>query len=188
MTKNQNPQNTLGIKINRFRFLVLVLSLLALIYSGKAMLIYLGFMWLSVEVLNSLAVYTINMQIIFYNYIFALFTTFITINRIRRFKFGIPVEQCLNIVEHLFFSMVVCIKIGLYLQLWYRKINYNSLIITILLFNLLGLVNELFQNWLGKRALLQLTQDSIKDLVINAIGATLFGLAMYKSIPKNANK
>jgi hypothetical protein len=41
-------------------------------------------------------------------------------------------------------------------------------------FNFLGLINEIFQNWLGKRSYFILTPDSMKDLRMNLVGAALF--------------
>jgi VanZ family protein len=89
---------------------------------------------------------------------------------------GKNVEEGINIVEHIFFALIVCLLIS-QLLLFFKKINVNKIqeaLLIFTIFNAIGVFNEFFQNIISNRALFIFTPDSIKDIGINLIGSLIF--------------
>jgi hypothetical protein len=112
-----------------------------------------------------------------YNAIFCGYLIFIVLNRIRSFlkyKFTPFPEEVINIAEHGFFAGVICLKIFVYLSL-FSKLNFQKkCILSVLILNFIGFLNEFFQNWLQKRDILDFSGDTQKDLLINFLGSFVF--------------
>jgi hypothetical protein len=82
----------------------------------------------------------------------------------------------INIAEHLSFSFIVCTVLFLLLQFhkYFKRFTalYN-VILAAILFNLVGYINELYQN-LNHAAGFWLSAESIKDMGVNIAGSFLF--------------
>jgi len=68
--------------------------------------------------------------------------------------------------------------------------RWNRALIAVIVFNIIGLLNELFQNRLANRSLFTFVRDSIKDLKMNLLGAAFFlaGLLWRMAWLKNVEK
>jgi VanZ family protein len=113
-----------------------------------------------------------------YNSIFVLYTG-VLLARLRSFHFSDLTEWLINCTEHFLFAIIICIKIYIYTALFGRS-NYLSrkkrALIAFIVFNLVGVFNEVFQNELAQRELFIFIPDSIKDLQVNLTGAFVVGL------------
>jgi len=120
----------------------------------------------------------------FLNAFMLLYVAFITWERTRHYKFSPTPELIVNDVEHILFAWLICLIIFTLLALKQSLALafVKRLVITIIVFNLVGLVNEFFQNIIGGRQLFVLIPDSIKDIIMNVYGAVLFagGAWLYK--------
>lgn len=140
---------------------------------------YLGAMWLSVEFLNRQKNYLIAHRYRLFNFIFGFYTLLVIINRTRTAQFSPLTEGVVNIAEHLFFGIVICLKISIYCQLFFKIQTLVFPIIVVLLFNILGIFNEVFQNWLCTRPLWFFIADAQKDILVNLCGSILFLIGTY---------
>jgi hypothetical protein len=165
---------------------IIELLLLIAILSAKTyyLLAYILVMYVSMEFLNSRKEYTEQRFFKFFNILFIGYQVFICLERIRKFKLGISIEFILNSAEHILFALVICFKISQYMRL--RVFPVLSLSqrfwITVLLFNTIGVFNEIWQNGVWNRALLVFIPDSVSDLKMNLIGTLIFSFSMlYES-------
>lgn len=141
---------------------------------------YLVAMHLSLEVLNRQQQYREHTYR-FYNSIFVLYEI-VLLARLRSFFFSDTTEWLINCTEHLFFGIIICIKIYIYTALFNNKKDLSRRqrgMIAFALFNLVGVFNEIFQNNLAGRSLLVFIPDSIKDMQVNLVGALVFAMAVW---------
>ncbi len=147
-----------------------------ILFTGKyALLYYVVAMHLSLEFLNTRKLY-ITHSYKLYNFIFWAYEG-VLIERFRKLRLSDNTEWWLNNAEHIAFAIIICLKVYIYLSILIfieDKNRFKRVVITVVLFNLIGLVNEYFQNVLGNRTLFVLIEDSIKDLKMNLIGTTIF--------------
>jgi len=110
------------------------------------------------------------------NLIFLGYICFITWVRTRPYKFPGEAEFWINNTEHLFFALVVCLLVVLYITVVFsKKASFGKkLLYSVCIFNFIGLFNEYFQNVINHRALTVLTHDAQKDLLMNVAGSLLF--------------
>jgi hypothetical protein len=170
--------------IKTIRILELLLFIAILASKTYFLLVYILVMYLSIEFLNSRKEYIEQRFFKFFNIVFIGYQIFICLERIRKFKWDISIEFILNSAEHILFALVICFKISQYMRL--RVFPVLSLRqrfwITILLFNTIGLFNEIWQNGIWNRALFVFIPDSISDLKMNLIGTLIFSFSMlYES-------
>lgn len=141
---------------------------------------YIVAMHLSLEILNSRKRY-LQEQYKVYNFIFCCYSL-VLLERLRSMHLSPLTEWLINCGEHLLFGIVICIKVYIYTAV-FTWANYATrlkrAIIAFSLFNLIGLLNEIFQNSLCKRSLLIFIPDSIKDMQVNMVGAGIFMLAVW---------
>jgi len=110
-----------------------------------------------------------------YTSIFILYLLFIVINRSRQFQFNDGIERMINIVEHGSFALVICLLTTCYFNVYMPKWpKARTIIIVVLIFNLIGYTNELFQNYVNGRPPFQLELDAVSDLRVNALGSLVF--------------
>lgn len=109
-----------------------------------------------------------------------LYVLFITWERTRHYKFSATAELVVNDAEHILFALLICFIFNFLLSL--KKAQALSftqkLLITIVSFNLVGVLNEGFQNLLGHRPLFVMIDDSKKDILMNVIGSVVFVLLL----------
>jgi hypothetical protein len=162
--------------IKTIRILELIILSIILVTKSYFLLAYNGVMYIFIEILNSRRVYINQKNYKTINALFVGYQLFITINRVRTIKFSENTEGPINIVEHIFFALIVCLLIS-QLLLFFKKINVNKIqeaLLVFTIFNAIGVFNEFFQNIISHRALFVFTPDSIKDIGINLIGSLLF--------------
>jgi len=112
------------------------------------------------------------------NLLFFLYMLFIVWERTRGHKFAETPELIINDAEHILFAVIISLLIALLLGM-YPKNNYTRLVnivITVAIFNIIGVINECFQNMLAARPLFVFIPDSKKDLLMNVIGSVVFVL------------
>ena len=157
---------------------VLELIILSIIIFTKSyfLLAYNGVMYIFLEILNSKKVYLNQKNYKIVNALCVGYQLFITINRTRKLNFSKNTEGVINILEHIFFALIVCLLIS-QLLLFFKKINLNKhqeALFVFSVFNAIGVFNEFFQNIISNRTLFIFTPDSMKDIGINLIGSLIF--------------
>jgi hypothetical protein len=146
-----------------------------ILWSGaNYLLAYLLVFHASIEFLNSRRVFQEVPEHRRYNAIFIGFVLFIVLNRARAFRFDERVEFILNLAEHGLFALVICLNLLCYLDLLGRWAHRARMLVVVLLFNVIGLVNEAFQNAMNDRILWFLEPDAIKDIAMNVAGSVIF--------------
>lgn len=105
-----------------------------------------------------------------------LYVAFITWERTRHYKFAPTPELIINDAEHILFAWLICLIIFNLLALKRSPaLTFaKKLIITVIAFNVVGVLNEFFQNTIGHRPLFVMIPDSVKDIIMNVYGAVLF--------------
>jgi hypothetical protein len=162
------------------RIINILLSAVFIISGHYVYCLYLGVMHLSLEVLNRQQLYK-TQQYKLYNTLFVLYELVLPL-RLRTIFFGEHIEWIINFAEHLLFAIVICIKVYIYTALSITPIKLSRLqrgIIAIIIFNIVGIANEVFQNNIANRYLFEFIPDSIKDIEVNIAGAFTFGIAVY---------
>lgn len=171
-----------SLKIQRIVFLILSAAFVL----GKVyvLLAYVSIYYCSFEYLNSNKKYLEISSYKIYNWLFIAYLAFIVFVRSGLFHFTVLANYNLNTAEHLFFAFLICQTIAIYMQLFnFLSDNYLLKLITIFAFlNVIGIINEYFQNFYHQLPLFFLEKDDVKDLTINLIGSSLFVLAslLYK--------
>ena len=160
--------------INHLRLIVVALLIVIGITSSYQLLYYLAVFVGSIEFLNQREAFRNLPNFKFLNVIFIAFLTFIILNRSRHIRFGVYTEGVVNILEHGFFALIICLKLLLYFHLFSNYSIRLKAILVAVIFNLIGIVNEIFQSWLNHRALFSFIEDARKDLIINFLGTILF--------------
>lgn len=163
-----------SIRIQRILFLVLS----AAFVFGKMhiLLVYVTIYYLSFEYLNSNKKYLEIGLHKMYNWLYVVYLAFIVFVRSGLFKFQGAVDYNLNTAEHLFFMFLICQTVLVYMQLFnFLNANYLSRLISVFaILNLIGIINEYFQNVYQHLPVFYLEKDDLKDLSINLIGSSLF--------------
>ena len=164
-------------KIKAFLLLAAVI-LLVIIISGKtALYYYWGALVITVSYLNSRPAY-LNGRYKLYNFLFLLYLLFVVWERTRWYQFPAAIELIINNLEHILFGIIICFIASLVLKLPPFNIRsfFVRLLLSILIFNSIGFINEYFQNWLYSRPVFTLIPDSVKDLRMNVWGTAVFVL------------
>ncbi len=160
------------------RIATVLYALLIIAFGKYNLLWYVGIMQLSLEILNTRKLYLQHPYKI-YNLIFWSYDL-VLLERLRKSHFSPPTEWLLNCAEHVVFGVIICLKIYIYAAV-FTKANtlarWKRTALAFVLFNIIGLINEIFQNLLAHRNLFVLIEDSIKDLWMNFLGASVFVLA-----------
>jgi hypothetical protein len=162
--------------IKTIRILELIILSIILLTKKYFLLSYNGVMYVLIEFLNQKTNYLNQKNYRIINALFIGYQLLITINRTRTIKLGENTEGAINILEHIFFALIICLLIN-QLLLFFKKITLNKrqeplLVFTI--FNTIGVFNEFFQNIISHRELFVFTPDSVKDIGINLIGSLIF--------------
>jgi Fe2+ transport system protein B len=135
-------------------------------------------MALSIEYLNHHTRYLSNRYHRYFNAVFIGYLIAVIWDRTRKIHYRFSYEWHFNSVMHIVFALVICLKISIYVSLFKVTSKYKNFFIA-LIFNVLGLVNEFFQNILCQRSFFILIADAKKDLLMNGVGTLLFLIGMY---------
>ncbi len=178
--------------INYLRLIVVALLIIISITRSYQLLYYAAVFVGSIEFLNRRETFKNLPSFKFLNLVFIAFLTFIILNRSRHIKFSVYTEGVLNILEHGFFALIICLKLLVYFHLFSNYSIRLKAILVALSFNLIGIINEIFQSWLNHRALFSFIEDARKDLIINFLGTIIFiiilALSSLFSIKKSLKK
>jgi hypothetical protein len=160
--------------MNLLRLIYAALLIIILINGNYALLYYAAVMVASIEFLNSQKAFKSLPNYTIFNGIFMGYLVFIILNRSRHVKFSVYTEGSINIAEHSFFALIICLKLLLYFHLFSNYSVRLKAIFAALMLNLVGFINEIFQNWLNSLPFFFFTEDARKDMVVNALGSILF--------------
>ena len=165
--------------IQQVRIADILLVLIILTWGSSNFLWYIGAMQVSLEILNKRPLYLQHSYKV-YNFIFWIYSL-VLLERLRSTYFSETTEWIINCAEHLFFGIIICIKVYIYTAVFTnhtKRTRWHRALISFLLFNIIGLFNEVFQNSLGNRSLFVFIPDSIKDMEMNLLGAAVFMMAV----------
>lgn len=162
------------LKTQRLLFLILAI---AVIFSGVyVLLIYEAVYYLSFEYLNSKEKYRKIKAHTIYNWLYIAYLAFEVLVRSDIFHFSERINYHVNTVEHLFFTFLISLTISIYLGL-FNLLPHKYLLKLVTVFvilNVIGIINEYFQNIYQLTPIFCLEETDIKDIVINLIGSSLF--------------
>ena len=134
-------------RIQTVRLLNVVFVAIILFIGKYALLYYVVAMHVSLEFLNTRELY-LKHSYKLYNFIFWAYEA-VLIERFRKFKFSNNTEWWLNNAEHIAFAIIICLKVYIYLSILIlkeEKYRFKRVLVTVVLFNIIGFVNEYFQN------------------------------------------
>jgi hypothetical protein len=179
--------------INIVRLFQIIFFVCIVVSKKYYLLYYCGVMYISLEFLNSREKYRNQPQYRFYNILFIGFQVLFCLDRLRTSTFKLPnwAEWQMNSLEHLLFAFIISFKITQYINLSFlgKFSLIKRLIMTFLLFNMIGFWGEVFQNSLTENTTVvlwtgsfQFLSDNTKDMQMNFVGSILFVLYMiYES-------
>ncbi|PDS21831.1 hypothetical protein [Flavobacterium branchiophilum] len=150
--------------------------------------VYLFVFIVSLEYLNHQNIYIHDQSSQYANIFFVSYFVFIFLVRSHAINDQWFSRFWQNICEHLLFSIFVCMQLHYVLQIFNILSNKTVLksILIFLIFNILGIINELFQNKFQHLPISTCSADSQKDVLINMIGAFLFlGYVNFWNIAKS---
>ena len=168
----KTPPKPMNLKL----FVLFSAAVLAWVLFAKVymLLYYWGVLVAAVAFLNSRKKYLLQ-PYKWVNLVFFVYMLLIVWERTRHSTFAELPELLMNDAEHLFFALVISLLIAMVLATTTRLVfNNTTIAITAVIFNAVGLVNEVFQNLLAGRPLFIFIPDSQKDLRMNVLGTAIF--------------
>ena len=107
-----------------------------------------------------------NLLITFLTY---FFVSIVFIIRSKYFNQNKSVDFYLNTLEHILFSILICFFLYHLLNYFNKKSSIIRLILVVILFNVVGLTNEIFQNFAQKKSLISFDEMLRQSPSINQI-------------------
>lgn len=135
---------------------------------------YILFFFISVEVLVLKKVKSETQIFKFSQLIFTFFVSYVLFVRASVWGFSELTNYNLNTIEHVLFALVICLLIFYYISFFSNIKMLHSILLSALIFNIIGLINEFFQNYFQEKPLFILEEFSTKDLIANGIGTIIF--------------
>lgn len=166
------------LKLQRIAFLLL--TAVFIVFKVYILLAYISVYYVSFEYLNSNKKYKEMDAHRIYNWLYVAYLAFIAFVRGGLFHFPETVNYHLNTAEHLFFMFLICQTVLIYMEV-FNVLRENYLFRLFAVFaalNLIGILNEYFQNLYTRLPLFILEENDLKDLKINLIGLSLFFITM----------
>lgn len=161
-----------------------VLLMTALVTGGGAVYCwYVSIMHLSLEILNSCTTF-LRQRYKVYNFIFCIYGL-VLLERLRTLYFSAGAEWLINSTEHLLFGIIICVKVYVYtaiLDKAKQATRFNRAAVAFIVFNSIGVLNEVFQNYLSGLSPLRLAANSIRDIQMNLLGAAVFMMAVWSKM------
>lgn len=156
------------------RFFYLLSLVVVYLINVPILYFYILFFFISVEVLLLKKSKSETQMFKLSQLFFTFFVSYVLF--VRAHIWGFSEETCynLNTIEHLLFSLVICLLIYCYISFYSNKKIQNSIFLSVMIFNLIGLINEFFQNYFQGKSVLMLDEFSIKDLIVNVLGSVIF--------------
>lgn len=160
------------------RFFYLLSLFVVYLIKVPILYFYILFFFVSVEVLLLKKKKSDTKIFKFSQFLFIVFVSYVLIVRSFAFIFSEVTNYNLNTIEHVLFAIVICLLIYFYVLFYDHRKNLNPMFCSILIFNLIGLFNEFFQNYFQGKAVFILEDFSIKDLIANVLGTIVFIVIM----------
>jgi hypothetical protein len=171
-------------RLNSFRILVFIILAWILFREKYTLVLYWFVLVGSVEILNRQAKFQKITSVL--NIIFFSLLLYSVVLRTFKLHFKPEIHLITNGLEHLLFATIISFKIYLYLATSFPKIKVTLLIlISSIIFNAVGLINEVYQNLVGNRKLYAFISDSQTDLFVNIVGSVLFVFIMFRLFAKS---
>lgn len=113
------------------------------------------------------------------NWFFTGYLYFILLIRAFPWTWNAHFREAVNIAEHLLFAMLVCTLLFLGSLALYPRISlYKRIIGAYCCFNIIGIINEVYQNIIVGRLASVFISDSLKDIAVNLLGGLLAALIL----------
>jgi hypothetical protein len=173
--------------LNFLRLLITALVCWAYWHRATGLLYYAAAMIVLLEGLNWQTSFRLLPNFKIYNTLFVSYLAFIVLNRTRSFTWSEPVEAILNIAEHAFFAIIVCSMLWLFLNIFTKRNFRWKAIWMLIVFNIIGVLNEVFQNWLCHHELVDFIADARKDMIVNLLGSFLFLILLKRTDVSDEN-
>ena len=125
------------------------------------------------------------------NALFFLYLLFITVIRTVPYKIDLIYRYIINSIEHLLFSLVVCLIIYFVIEIFqrYKERTFTLRVIaTTAIFYFIGVANEVYQNIAKGKPALVFDKGALIDLVVNLVGAAAFIIISYTINVKKVKK
>lgn len=135
---------------------------------------YILFFFISVEVLVLKKVKSETQIFKFSQLVFTFFVSYVLFVRASIWGFSELTNYNLNTIEHVLFALVICLLIFYYISFFSNIRILHAILWSALIFNIIGLINEFFQNYFQGKRLFILEEFSIKDLIANVLGTLVF--------------
>lgn len=167
---------------NALRLLFLLYFVVIYLIRINMLFVYAIFFYFSFEWLNAHKRYLTIPYKVFYNIIIVAFLAYILVVRSGVLSVSDSVIFHLNTLEHVSFAIVICLHLSIYFRVFGQQPSgaLTQLLLVVVLFNVIGLANEFFQNYFNGAQVLPLTPNSYKDLVANLLGTGIYaGLAAF---------
>lgn len=107
-------------------------------------------------------------------FIFIIFVSYVLFARAHIWGFSDATYYNLNSLEHVLFAIVISLLIYYYILFFDQKKKLHPVLFSVILFNVIGVFNEFFQNYFQGKPVFYLDEFSIKDLIVNVIGTAFF--------------
>jgi hypothetical protein len=141
------------------------------------MLLYWLVLGSGLEWLNTRKFY--NTRLLRLNVFFTGYLYIILAVRAIPWQWNQHIRETVNIVEHLLFAVLVCTLIFLgSLATNVGVVLYKRILGSCMVFNIIGFINEVYQNLTMSKQPLAFAADSIKDLGINMAGSLLAAIVL----------
>jgi hypothetical protein len=189
--------------LKQFRWGLLIEAILIWFSGYTIIYYYLLVLLVSVEILNRKQVYLSNSPGR-WNAFYLFYVIFITLERGRGhfynyvfryfpendFYFSKTVETGINMFEHFMFAIMVCSQLYFFIQMqkWWKPSPLQAGLTVMVLFNIIGLANESFQNLWSQRAFFDMQADARKDLLMNLCGSLVFLLISTRLMTNKKKK
>lgn len=128
-----------------------------------------------------------------FNLWFLLYLLFITVIRTTNYILPKKIVYIINTIEHLFFALAVSYMLWLILQLSqrFRQLTLGvALLLIAILFNAVGILNEVYQCLAKARPPFYFIHDfgSLLDIAVNIGGSFIFSVLLWLKYPNNSLK
>ena len=156
------------------RFFYLLCLFFVYIIEAPLLCFYILFFFVCVEILL-LKKHKSETQIFKVSQLFFIsFVSYVVLVRAFIPRFSDTTNYNLNTIEHVLFAIVICVLIFYYLSFYSKNKTRNSVVFSVVIFNIIGLINEFFQNYFQGKAIFIIDKFSIKDLIANGFGTIIF--------------
>ena len=144
------------------------------LHGDSFLYIYMAAMLLIVEGFNMFKKYRQQPHVVVYNWLFAGYAVFIFFIRTSHFQLHELVLAGINRIEHVLFaivSFIMIFRIFFLLPMGHIS-NKKKTYLTFIIFNIFGIINELYQAWDRTGNMFAFSLDSWEDILTNLLAIT----------------